>query len=211
MKVLIVDDHQIMIDGLLALLSPDKTISVTGIAKNGRQALTILEGERADIVLTDISMPEMDGITLTREIKKKYPDMKIIALSMHGDSSHISDMLDAGVSGYIYKNVSNDELIKALKKVYEGGVYYSDEIAATIMQSLHDHAKKKAEEEKVNLTSREKQIIQLIAKEYSNARIAGELFISERTVETHRKNIYTKTSTSSIVGLIKWAYENKVI
>lgn len=211
MRVLIVDDHQIMIDGLLALLASEPSISVIGVGKNGRQALDILTGETTDVVLTDISMPEMDGLTLTKEIKKKYPTVKVIALSMHGDTSHIQDMLDAGVSGYIYKNVSNDELIKALKKVYEGGVYYSDEIATAIMQSLTDHSKKKAEEEKVNLTSREREIIQLIAKEYSNAKIAEELFISERTVETHRKNIYTKTNTSSIVGLIKWAFENKII
>jgi DNA-binding NarL/FixJ family response regulator len=181
------------------------------VAKNGKQVLELLERDKVDIVLTDISMPEMDGLELTKSIAKKYPDTKVIALSMHGDTSHINDMIEAGVSGYIYKNASNKELIEALSKVYAGGQYFSDEIATAIIRSMNDHTKRKEEKEKVNLTDREKEIIQLIAKEHSNAVIGKELFISERTVETHRKNIYRKTNTTSVVGLIKWAYENKVI
>ena len=211
MRLIITDDHQIMIDGLLSILAHQPDITIVGVAKNGIQALAILAKEQVDIVLTDISMPEMDGLELTRKIKQKYPQIKVIALSMHGDATHIDEMIEAGVSGYIYKNASNQELIEALTKVYDGRQYFSDEIAGTIMRSLSDHTRRKQEEEKVNLTDREKEIMLLIAREYSNARIGTELNISERTVETHRKNIYRKTSTSSLVGLIKWAYENKVI
>jgi DNA-binding NarL/FixJ family response regulator len=211
MKLIIADDHQIMIDGLLSIMSNHPHIIVSGVAKNGKQVLELLERDKVDIVLTDISMPEMDGLELTKSIAKKYPDTKVIALSMHGDTSHINDMIEAGVSGYIYKNASNKELIEALSKVYAGGQYFSDEIATAIIRSMNDHTKRKEEKEKVNLTDREKEIIQLIAKEHSNAVIGKELFISERTVETHRKNIYRKTNTTSVVGLIKWAYENKVI
>jgi two-component system nitrate/nitrite response regulator NarL len=211
MKLIIADDHQIMIDGLLSIMSNHPHIIVSGVAKNGKQVMELLERDKVDIVLTDISMPEMDGLELTKSIAKKYPDTKVIALSMHGDTSHINDMIEAGVSGYIYKNASNKELIEALSKVYEGGQYFSDEIAAAIIRSMNDHTKRKEEKEKVNLTDREKEIIQLIAREHSNAVIGKELFISERTVETHRKNIYRKTNTTSVVGLIKWAYENKVI
>jgi DNA-binding NarL/FixJ family response regulator len=211
MKLIIADDHQIMIDGLLSILSNYPEIKTIGVAKNGLQVLSILEKELADIVLTDISMPEMDGLELTKSIKRRYPSVKVIALSMHGDTTHISDMIDAGVSGYMYKNASNKELVDALERVHGGGQYFSDEIAGAIMKMLSDHTRQKIDDEKVNLTAREKDIIQLIIKEYSNASIASELFISERTVETHRKNIYRKTNTTSIVGLIKWAYENKVV
>jgi two-component system nitrate/nitrite response regulator NarL len=211
MKLIIADDHQIMIDGLMSILSNYPDITIVGMAKNGIQVLSLLESNKTDIVLTDISMPEMDGLTLTKQIKTLYPETKVIALSMHGDTTHINEMIEAGVSGYIYKNASNKELIEALNKVYEGRQYFSDEIAGTILRSITDHTRKKQEEEKVNLTDREKEIIQLIAKEYSNAHIGTELFISERTVETHRKNIYRKTTTTSVVGLIKWAYENKAI
>jgi two-component system, NarL family, nitrate/nitrite response regulator NarL len=211
MKVLIVDDHKLMIEGLLALLTGDMSITVVDVASHGRQALEILGLHEVDVVLTDISMPIMDGIDLTTAITSQYPKIKVIALTMHGDSQHITSMLEAGVSGYIYKNVSNTELITAIKRVYEGGTYYSEEIAAVILKTAHSQIKIQAESNKVNLTSREKEIITLISQEQSNAAIAAQLFISERTVETHRKNIYNKTKTSSLVGLIKWAYENKVI
>lgn len=211
MKLIIADDHQIMIDGLLSILQGHAHISITGIAKNGIQVLDLLKKAPADIVLTDISMPDMDGIELTRTICQLYSHTRVIALSMHGDTAHINGMIEAGASGYIYKNASNKELIEALKKVNAGGQYFSDEIAATIIRSMNDHSRRREEEERVNLTDREREIIDLIAKEYSNADIGKQLNISERTVETHRKNIYRKTNTTTIVGLIKWAYENKVI
>lgn len=211
MKLIIADDHQIMIDGLLALLQSHPDISITGVAKNGLQVMELMQKDAADIVLTDISMPEMNGIELTRSLYRLYPRTRVIALSMHGDTTHINGMIEAGASGYIYKNASNKELVEALQKVYGGGQYFSDEIAATIIRSMSDHSRRKEEEERVNLTEREREIIDLIAKEYSNADIGRQLIISERTVETHRKNIYRKTNTTSIVGLIKWAYENKVI
>ncbi len=211
MKLVIADDHQIMIDGLMSILSSHQSISVIGIAKNGVQALDILKKQAADVVLTDISMPDMDGISLTRTITRMYPHTRVIALSMHGDTSHINGMIEAGASGYIYKNASNKELIEALDKVHKGGQYFSDEIAATIIRTMNDQSRRKEEEAKVNLTDREREIIGLIAKEHSNADIGRKLNISERTVETHRKNIYRKTNTTTIVGLIKWAYENKAI
>ncbi len=211
MKLIIADDHQIMIDGLKSILQGHAHISIIGIAKNGVQVLEILKKETADIVLTDISMPDMDGIELTRTITRTYPRTRVIALSMHGDTTHINGMIEAGAAGYIYKNASNKELIDALDKVNSGGQYFSDEIAGTIIRSMNEQVRLKQEEERVNLTDREREIIDLIAKEYSNADIGRQLSISERTVETHRKNIYRKTNTTTIVGLIKWAYENKVI
>jgi hypothetical protein len=211
MKIVLVDDHQIMIDGLLALLAPMPKIKIIGIAKHGQQALEILQGDLPDIVLTDISMPVMDGIALTSAIKKQYPTIKVIALSMHGDSGHINEMIAAGVDGYIYKNVSNQELITALNKVYGGGIYYSPEITTAMMTTIIQDQTDKQTHSQISLTDREREIVLLISQEKSNADIAQQLYISERTVESHRKNIYKKTNTNSIVGLIKWAYENKEI
>lgn len=200
-----------MLDGLLSILRSAPDVQVTAAVKNGKEALRVLEENVVDVVLTDISMPVMNGYELAKEIRARFPGVKVIALSMFGDSVHIQEMLDAGVKGYIYKNASNEELLSALRKVQDGGVYYSEEIAAEMMRTLHrDHAQKQ-ELERVSLTEREVEIMKLVAQEYSNAKIAEALYISERTVETHRKNIYKKTGTNTIVGLIKWAYSNGVL
>jgi two-component system, NarL family, nitrate/nitrite response regulator NarL len=209
-KVFILDDHQMLIDGLKALLVNEKQFEITGTATNGKDALVMIDKSQPDIVLSDINMPEMDGVIFTRELKKKHPEIKVLALSMFGEKSTISEILDAGASGYILKNTGKEELINALLKVSSGGMFFSDEISAEMMKAMSERGQKK-EEEKVQMTEREKEIIQLIAKEYSNARIGETLFISERTVETHRKNIFRKANTKTVVGLIKFAIENKLI
>ncbi len=210
-KVFIVDDHKMLIDGLKALLINEPQFKIAGESLSAEQALEEISSAKPDIVLTDINMPGMDGIKFTSEIKKRYPQIKVIALSMFGERATISDMLEAGVNGYILKNTGKEELVSALLKVAQGGMYFSDEVSAEMMKAISGRQKPKAEEEKINLTARETEIIQLIAQELSNAQIADKLFISERTVETHRKNIFRKTNTKTIVGLIKWAFENKII
>jgi two-component system, NarL family, nitrate/nitrite response regulator NarL len=209
-KIFILDDHQMLIDGLKALLVSDSQFEITGTSTNGKTALELISKNPPNIVLTDINMPEMDGIEFTRAVRKKYPQIKVLALSMFGEKSTISEILDAGASGYILKNTGKEELINALLKISSGGMFFSDEISAEMMKTLSERGQKK-EEEKIHLTEREKEIIQLIAKEYSNAQIGEKLFISERTVETHRKNIFRKANTKTIVGLIKFAMENKLI
>ena len=207
-NILIVDDHQIMIDGLMALLANEKDMNVIGVALHGKEALDLMQQLDVQLVLTDISMPQMDGIELTKAIRLLNPTCKVIALSMFADNDSITNMIEAGVSGYLLKNTGNEELTAAIRKVAAGGIYYSEEVSNVVMKNYTATTQKKAVMEKVNLTEREKQIIHLIAKEYNNAKIADELFISERTVETHRKNIYRKTNTTTIVGLIKFAYEH---
>jgi two-component system, NarL family, nitrate/nitrite response regulator NarL len=209
-KVFILDDHQMLIDGLKALLVNENTFEITGTSTDAKKALEMISLNFPDIVLSDINMPEMDGIQFTKEIKKRFPKIKVLALSMFGEKSTISEILNAGASGYILKNTGKEELINALQKVSAGGMFFSDEISAEMMKSLSDIAQKKLEGN-ASLTEREKEILQLIAKEYSNAQIAEALFISERTVETHRKNIFRKANTKTIVGLIKFAIENKWI
>jgi two-component system, NarL family, nitrate/nitrite response regulator NarL len=208
-KIFILDDHQMLIDGLKALLINEKQFEITGTSTNSKNALEMIRKNIPHIVLSDINMPEMDGIEFTREIKKMNPTIKILALSMFGERSTISEILDAGASGYILKNTGKEELINALLKISSGGMFFSDEISAEMMKAVSERSQKK--EEKIHLTDREKEIIKLIAQEYSNAQIGEKLFISERTVETHRKNIFRKANTKTIVGLMKFAIENKLI
>jgi DNA-binding NarL/FixJ family response regulator len=151
-------------------------------------------------------MPEMDGIELTKEIKKTNPEVKVIALSMFGERETISDMLKAGVSAYILKNTGKQELLNAIDKVVNGGTFFSDEVA--------DEMKKirtTSELKEITLSLREIEVVELIAKEYTNAKIAEALFISERTVETHRKNIFRKTDTKSVIGLLKYCVDKRII
>ncbi len=207
-KVHIVDDHQMMLDGLKALLSGEASIQIIGESNNGKIAFDKILTQQPDVLITDISMPEMNGLELTRAVKEKFPQIKILALSMFGERNTISEMLEAGINGYILKNTGKQELLSAIKKVSEGGMFFSDEVSEELMKPAQIENK---HDETVSLTPREIEIVRLIEKEYSNAQIAETLFISERTVETHRKNIFRKTNTKSVVGLIKYAMEKKLL
>jgi two-component system nitrate/nitrite response regulator NarL len=209
-KLVLVDDHQMLLDGLAALLQGEQRFDLVGLCNNAKYALELLEKTAPDIVITDINMPEISGVELTRMIRKYHPKIKVLALSMFGERSTISEMLEAGISGYILKNTGKEELINALLKVQEGGMYFSDEITEELIKSISQKAEVK-EEIQVRLTERELEIVKLIAAEKSNLEIAALLFISERTVETHRKNIFRKTNTKGVVGLLKLAMEQKWI
>lgn len=210
-RLLIVDDHQMLLDGIRALLQDVPNFQIVAEAYNGLQALEQLAKHEIDIVLTDISMPDMDGIELTKNIKKDYPNIKVLALSMFSEQQTIREMVDAGISGYILKNTGKQELVGALTKIASGGIFFGDEVTNEMMRMMTQPDKEQEKKIVVNLTFREREILKLIAKEYSNIQIANELFISERTVETHRKNIFRKTNTKSIVGLIKYAFEHQLI
>lgn len=206
--VYIVDDHRMLVDGLSLLLSGESNLKVVGKSINPQMAFDEIKQLKPQVVLSDIQMPEMNGVELAKNIKRVLPDTKIIALSMFGDAGHINDMINAGASGYLLKNSDKQDVLNAINTVVSGKEYFSQ----TVKDEL-DRAEKAAEEgpDKPNITSREKEIIQLIAKECSNAQIAEKLFISERTVETHRKNIFRKTNTKSVVGLLKFAMENNLL
>jgi DNA-binding NarL/FixJ family response regulator len=153
-------------------------------------------------------MPGMNGAELAKAVHKKFPGIKILALSMSGQGDLVNQMIeDADISGYVLKNIGKKELVKALEKIYNNGIYFSDEV----LQEMTKASEKKRENEEVNLTTREIEIVRLIEKELSNKQIAEKLFLSERTVETHRKNIFRKTNTASVIGLVKYAYEHKLI
>ena len=210
-KVFLVDDHQIMLDGIKALLKNDKQIEIIGEFTRGSQVIEKLAQISPDIIITDIHMPEMNGIELTNIVRKHYPAVKILALSMSGEEGMITEMVDAGISGYVIKNTGKEELRGALLKIMKGEVYFSAEVASQLTKALMEKKRRADEPTAAKLTQREVEIVKLIAMEYSNEKIAKELFISERTVETHRKNIFRKSQTKSLIGLMKYAQEKKII
>ncbi|MGC4102714.1 response regulator [Ferruginibacter sp.] len=204
----IVDDHQIVIDGLKSLLQGYDQFKVVLECTEPLNMLQLLEHHDVDIVLTDVMMPGMNGAELSKAIHKKFPEIKILALSMSGQGELVNQMIeDADIAGYVLKNIGKKELISALEKISQGGIYFSDEV----LQEMTRASELKKESEEAHLTAREIEIIKLIEKEYNNKQIAETLFLSERTVETHRKNIFRKTKTSGVIGLIKYAYEHKLI
>lgn len=207
LQILIVDDHQILLDGIEAMLHGVGDFKVIGKCSDGNTALNFLNENPVDILLTDLYMPKMTGMELTQKVKKRFPDVKVLALSVSYDVSIVHDLIDAGISGFIIKTIGRDELIEAIKAIAQGNIYFSREVSNEILRSLSN----RTEEEVYHLTEREIEIVKLIAQEFSNAEIANKLCISERTVETHRKNIYRKTNTKTIVGLIKYAVEHKLI
>lgn len=210
LKILVVDDHQILIDGISAMLQDLPGYDVVGKALDGISALRFLESNPVDIVITDLYMPKMTGIELTHKVKKAFPNIKVIALSVSYDVSIVHDLMDVGISGFILKTIGRDELIEAITTISSGKLYFSREVSNEILRSLSNKNNDEAEEN-YRLTDREIEILRLISQELSNSEIAERLFISERTVETHRKNIYRKTNTKTIVGLIKYAVEQKLI
>ncbi len=204
----LVDDHQIVIDGLLSLLDDSPEFEIAFSSTQPQEVLALLENARVDVLITDVMMPGLPGNKLAKEVRTTFPQIKILALSMNSDSAIIDEMInDADIAGYVLKNIDKNELQHAIKKIAGGGIYFSEEVLSEMMKSQV----RKKENEDAHLTNREKQIIRLIEKEYSNKKIAAELFLSERTVETHRKNIFRKTKTNSLIGLIKYAYEQKLI
>tara|TARA_R110000868_G_scaffold408409_2_gene691534 strand:+ start:1437 stop:2102 length:666 start_codon:yes stop_codon:yes gene_type:complete len=205
MKVFLVDDHAILLDGLVALLKTDEEMEIVGTAGTVAAAMEFLKMHHIDVLVTDYNLPDDDGLTLVRKVKRLWPEIKILVLSMHNESHLVKEILKEGIDGYVLKKDSKDELIDALYSVKKGKLFVSNEINSMLVRNLHQ-----PDEQKL-LTEREREILKLIAKEFTNKMIAEELFISERTVETHRKNIFRKTKTNSLVGLIKFAYANNLI
>jgi len=207
-KILIIDDHQMMIDGIKSLLKNESGIEIVGEMLNGKEALPFLKNNAVEIVIMDITMPEISGVELTKMIKKEYPLIKVIILTMHDEISYIKDIIDAQAWGYVLKNLGEKELIAAIYSVASGKKHYSDHVLSAIVSGIN--SKTKVTDPSI-LTSREMEILKLVVKGYSSPKIAESLFISELTVETHRKNISRKTNTKGVADLINYAYKNKLV
>ncbi len=213
-KVLVVDDHQLMIEGLKALLEDEEDIQFVGGANSMQEAFDFLAHHDIDVILMDVNMPGGSGIETTREIKAIYPAIKILALTMHNDISIITKMIEAGASGYIMKRTNMTEVLDAIRIVKEHGKFLGRDVQQILLDNLSsppDRLDSNEEEEPAVLTGREMEVLNLVAKEFSNEQIGEKLFISERTVEAHRRNIFVKTKTKSIVGLMKYAINKGLI
>jgi two-component system, NarL family, nitrate/nitrite response regulator NarL len=202
-----VDDHQIVIDGLDVLIGFEADFEIVGTSNDPSKVIDILHNLDVDVLLTDTNMPQLSGIELCKLVRQNFPHIKILALSMNTEGETIREMVAAGASGYVLKTTSKQDLITALKTVGEGKKYFAQEA----LQNLLDASAKPQISEEEELTPRELEIIKLIYEDLSNKMIADKLFISERTVETHRRNIYRKTNTQTVVGLLKIARERKIV
>ncbi|MFP4470460.1 MAG: response regulator [Bacteroidales bacterium] len=212
-NVLVVDDHQLIIEGLRSILQDEDYVAFAGGVNNLADALAFLENHEVHVALVDISMPDHSGVEVTKIIKEKYPDVKVLALTMHEDISTISAMIDAGASGYLLKRTNMNEVLDAIRVAASNRKYLGLDVQAIMMEEFHlrEQGSNGQEDSPAKLTGREKEILNLVAREYSNEEIAKKLFISERTVETHRRNILIKTDTKSIIGLIKYAIRHGLI
>jgi DNA-binding NarL/FixJ family response regulator len=211
-RLLVADDHRVLLDGLVSLLKDEPNFEVGATAHDGRQVMELLAKAVYDICLLDISMPVFDGIETAKQVIKNYPATKVIILTTHDEEQIIAEMLYIGVSGYLLKSSTRQELVDAINRVMKGKLYFSETVNETMLRSYaNELERKKHPEEKVMLTQREKEIIQLLAREYTNERIANALHISYRTVETHRKNIMQKTKAHNLAGLIRFAYSKGLI
>ncbi|VFQ45976.1 response regulator [Desulfoluna butyratoxydans] len=207
-KVLVAEDHTIVRKGLCALLHAETDIEVVGEAENGREAVKMVEQLGPDVVLMDITMPELNGMDATRQLKKKFPELKILILSMHTSEEYIFETLRAGASGYLVKRSATTDLIQAIHVAYKGESYLSPDISSKVITY---YVKQKegggsAEPEGLDkLSDREREVLQLIAEGHANRDIAEQLFISPKTVEAHRANIQRKLKISGTAELTKYA------
>ena len=210
-KVLIVDDHQLVVDGLKLMFEGIDHIEYVSSARNGQEALAQLSIYEVDVLLLDVNMPVMDGIACCTEVFKRFPDVKILALSMMKEASLVKKMLKEGATGFLLKNAGQEEVLEAIQKVYKGEKAFSAEILDILMESLSGIKKKSPNRIFPRISRREKQILNLIVWEKTTQEIADELFISFSTVETHRKNLLHKLDVRNTAGLVRVALENGLL
>jgi len=206
--IILVDDHDILLDGIASILQQAANLRVVGKASSARVAETMIQQLQPDLVITDISMGEVSGLELTKRIRQQFPLVKVMVLSMHDSVQHIYSLLEAGASGYLLKNVKQEELLSAIQLVMAGQRY----IQKSLVEGYLRARKQLETADKQNvLTPREIEIIQLIAQERTTAEISRQLYLSEKTVETHRKNIGRKTGAKTAISLLKYAREHGII
>lgn len=210
-KILLADDHDIVRDGIQSLLEDEIGFEIVAEAKTGNEAVEACSEYKIDLVIMDISMPEMDGIEATKQIKEQHPGIKILALTMMDEDQHIRKMIEAGASGYILKSSDKDELIEAITTILDGRHYFSDDATQSVMMDLVKGTSKKKSADPAQLTDRELEVLELIVKEHTNQQIAEELYISTRTVDAHRRNLLQKTGANNTAGLVTYAIKHNLV
>ena len=214
-SILLVDDHQIILDGIKQMLEGESSICICACAENGKQALSWVEQNSPDIIITDVSMPDMNGVEYCEHIQKMNIPSKVIVLSMYASEDYIFKAIQAGAKGYLTKqNTTKEELISAIHRIVNGEEYYSPAVASIMMKNYVNKAQKKSNLETKtveSLTTREREILKLYAEGYSNQEIADKLCISNRTVDAHKNNIMQKFEFKSTVDMVKFAIKNNIV
>ncbi|MBL4716645.1 MAG: response regulator transcription factor [Bacteroidia bacterium] len=215
LKLIIVEDHNLVRAGIIKLIKSFKDVDIQGEATNGEEAIKLIRKSVPDLVITDISMPEMGGIELIKYLKRNYPKLKILVLSMLSEEQIVIKSFNMGVDGYLLKDASQSQFSDAIFKIAKGEKYFPQNITDVLLNSFHSARNmpntKSTSHKSQQLANREIQIINLISKELTNQQIADRLFISLRTVETHRRNLMSKLEVKNTAGLIKYAIKHKII
>jgi len=214
-KVLLVDDHQIVRDGIKSILTDEQDITLVGSVSNAKEALAFIETNLPDVVIADLSMPNISGIELTEIITAKYASVKVLILSMFNNEEYIVNAIRAGAKGYLPKQDSTTEiLLEAIRTIHNGDDFFSPSISKIVMKSFVNNlkgSKTNKTAEKIQLTSREKEILKLYVEGFTNAEISDKLNLSIHTVKTHKNNIMQKYNFKSTVEMIKYAIKNKIV
>jgi DNA-binding NarL/FixJ family response regulator len=211
-SILLVDDHTVVRQGLRALLQAEEDMEVAGEAENGRQAVGLARKSSPDIIVMDVAMPLLNGLEATRQILKNQPSAKILVLTSYGDDDCVNELMRAGAAGYLIKQTAANDLLKAIREVYRGNAFFSPAIAKRLRDQCREAftggmtGKKTGE-----LTSREAEVLQLIAEGFSNKQIASELNISIKTVEKHRQQVMNKLNIHDVAGLTRYALSKGMV
>lgn len=206
-RLIIADDHPVIIDGIKIILDREKDIHLVAEVYDGKQLLEFLDNEKVDVVLTDVNMPELNGIEVTRIIRQKYPEIKVIAFSQYDEKRFVKQILKSGASGYMLKSTPAREIVKAIHMVMDGGLYLSEGLPNIFAEK----PKRRSNYLFPDLSPREKDVLKEICQGKNTKEIADTLFISYNTVETHRANLLLKVGVKNTAGLVKWAVENEMI
>lgn len=204
-RIVLCDDHQIIREGLRSLLEKQPDMSVVGEGTNGHDAIRLAHEKRPDVLVLDVAMPELNGMSATRRLSEDLPNLRILGLSMHSDRHFVTGMLSAGAAGYMLKDSAFAELTTAIRTIVAGGLYVSPRIAGNVLQEFCRRSRPARRVTKVELTEREQEILQLIAEGRSTKEIAGKLNVSIKTVETHRQHIMQKVDVHNVASLTKYA------
>jgi len=210
-RVFLVDDHDMFREGVKLLLSGSNAAEVVGEARNGKEFLQQIEQTPTDVVLMDISMPEMDGIEATRQVHAILPNLKILALTMFGDEKYYYQMIQYGIKGFVLKSAGISELMKAISEVAAGQSFFSSELLYKLISGIQSTKSVESKDDTEKLTKREVEVLKLIATGLSNDEIAAKLNISTTTVKTHRTSLLSKTQCNNTASLMMFAIKKKII
>ncbi|MEO1515001.1 MAG: response regulator transcription factor [Bacteroidota bacterium] len=210
-KILVADDHQIVIDGIHSILETETEIEVVATAHNGLEVLQILENTEIDVAILDINMPQKNGLQTTQLLKERHPNIKVLILTMYKEEEKVLELFEAGAKGYILKDRGKEELVTAVKKVQKGDIYFGEDISKILVQALSHERKAPKSPEEPKLTRREIEILKLLADGLTTAEIAKQLFISPTTVETHRRNLLSKLGVKNTPLLVRYAVEKGIV